>query len=99
MNPEEMVLYKYEEMGLPTNEMDIDFYDVRHEHLKNYHTHKNKMSPWDENPEAFVYENDAMPEAMKMYKKNYESYEDAKRYFEEKPTEYPKFRDDIFFLH
>lgn len=92
MNPESYVLYKYQELGLPTNEQDIDYVDVRHEHLQRQHMFAGKMNAWDENPDTFEYDNDKYPEAMKMYKKNYESYEDSKRYFEDKPSEYPSFR-------
>jgi len=52
------------------------------------------MSAWDENPDSFEYDNDKFPEAMKMYKKNYESYEDSKKYFEDRVNELPKMRSN-----
>lgn len=95
MSIEDIVYYRLSELGMPTEEGDLDYYDVRHQHLKMYHEWRETgLNPWDQNPDSFEYENESFPEALKMYKKNYESYEDSKRYFEENPTEYPRFRTD-----
>lgn len=95
---EDSIMTKLHELGLPTEEDEMHLYDSRYEHLK-YMNENNKeydIDPWEENPDVFEYDHDKFPEALKMYKKNYESYENSKRYFEESPTEYPKFREDKF---
>lgn len=91
---EGMVLDRFEEMGLPTMEEEIDYYDTRHDFLKRYHENYDETSAWNEDGTPFEYENNSFPEAMKMYRKNYESYENHKKYFEDKPHEAPVFRKE-----
>lgn len=94
---EEESLRMLEDAGLPTEEWETDYTDARFEALQRM-THgdkKQNLDPWDENPDVFSYEYEKFPEALKMYKKNYESYEDSKKYFEQKPTEYPTFREGV----
>ena len=90
------VLERYEELGLPTSEEEVEYYDVRHEFLRNYHSNYDNLSAWNEDGTPFEYENNSFPEAMKMYRKNYESYEGHKRYFDEKPTEAPVLRKEAW---